>query len=205
MKNIYLLFILGTFISFSSCKKEDWKKDKVDYAKEKESCVELVYPISYTMPDGTELIGEENEIWTAIKAWYEANPDIETKAILNYPVEVVLKDGTLKSINDDAEMILAKGDCEDKDKDDLELCEWDETVEASGPSFEKIIVKDLVESEDCGCIVSGMEKYLENGQTRFLIYYKYEECEGYGYKVVCENGDCEDAEKCKFFQDCDGN
>ena len=206
MKNITLFFTLLAFIAFSSCGKDSGFLDKKDYDKtEKEACLDLVYPVTYTMPDGSEITGNtEDEVWTAIKNWYEVNPDSEEKPSLNYPVDIIFKDGTTENIADEIEMILAKENCEDED--DLELCEWDEATEASGPEFEKYIVKELVISEDCECIVSGMEKYLENGQTRFLIYYKYEGCVGYGYKVTCINGDCEkDVEKCKFLQDCDGN
>ncbi|MFT5385733.1 MAG: hypothetical protein ACI8VT_001859 [Saprospiraceae bacterium] len=92
------------------------------------------------------------------------------------------------------------------EEDDLELCEWDEATEASGSNFEKFIVKELEYSEDCDCYLSGMEKFLENGKTKYLIYYKSEDCVGYGYKVTCIDGDCEkDAEKCKFLQGCNGN
>ena len=93
----------------------------------------------------------------------------------------------------------------DKTEKEVERCEWDEATEATGPTFEKFVVKELEYSEDCGCYLSGMEKFLENGKTKYLIYYKSEDCIGYGYKVTCINGDCEkEVEKCKFLQDCEG-
>jgi len=134
-----------------------------------------------------------------MEAWYEANPDVEEKPILVYPVDVLFADETTETVEDEEQMVLLKEDCKD-DEADLEFCEWDEATEASGPEFEKYVVEELIVSDECECVVSGMEKFLENGQTRFLIYYKYEDCIGYGYKVVCENGDCENAYKCKFLQ-----
>ncbi len=93
------------------------------------------------------------------------------------------------------------------DKDDtMELCEWDEATEASGPNFEKYEVEELIAAEDCDCISKGMEKFLESGKTKYLIYYGVKECVGYGYKVTCVDGDCkkEGSTKCKFLQDCEG-
>ena len=94
----------------------------------------------------------------------------------------------------------------DQDKDkieyELDLCDWDEASEAAGPDFEKYVVEELFISEECGCIEKGMEKFLENGVTKYLIYYAEKDCVGYGYKVFCPDGDCDEGVKCKFLQDC---
>ncbi len=213
MKKIFLLFSFSAMILCLSCGKESNLKDKngKEYNKEdgkeedKGFCLKLVYPVIYTMPDGSTITGaDEKAVWTAMKDWYEVNPESEEKPILSYPVDVILKDETTTTVDDEEAMIALKKDCEDEeDWGALELCEWNEATEASGEEFEKYTVEELVYSEDCECYVSGFEKFLENGQTRFLIYYKTEDCVGYGYKVTCENGDCKDAEKCKFFQDCE--
>jgi len=80
--------------------------------KDDEACFEMVYPLSYEMPDGVLITGEnEDELNTAIKAWYEMNPDSKEKYRLVYPVDVLLKDGSTVTIENEAEMIELKKDC----------------------------------------------------------------------------------------------
>lgn len=206
MKKTILFFTLLTLVVFSACNnsginfdKDGWDKDK-DF--DKKECIKLVYPITYTMPDGTTVSGEEEAIETEMKTWYENNPTSEEKPALNYPVDYInlLTDETETANNED-ELIFAKKDC--YETEEMETCTWDEATEASGTEFEKFIVKELKYDTDCDCIYEGYEKFLENGVTRFLIIYGSDDCVGYGYKVTCENGDCEEGEKCKFLQDCE--
>jgi hypothetical protein len=72
----------------------------------------LIHPVTYIMPDGTEIIIEKKEDRKLIKEWYEANPGVEEKPELQYPVDIKYKDGTIKTINNKEEMIQAKKDCE---------------------------------------------------------------------------------------------
>lgn len=209
MKKTILFFTLLAVIVFSSCDnsgkdfdkdfdKEKWEKD---YDKEKLACIKLVYPITYTMPDGTSITGEEEAIEIAMKSWYEANSTSEEKPSLVYPVDYIdLKTEETHTAENEDELIFAKKGC--YDTEEMEICTWDEATEASGSEFEKHIIKELKYSADCDCIYEGYEKFLVNGQTRYLIIYGSDDCVGFGYKVTCENGDCKDAEKCKFLQDC---
>ncbi|MEM6967139.1 MAG: hypothetical protein AAF573_20420 [Bacteroidota bacterium] len=132
MKKTILFFALLTFTALSSCNQEDlvekdfekdfekneWKKDKDDKDKKwKKACFELVYPIAYTMPDETTIVGnDEKEVWTAIKNWYEDHPDVKAKPELVYPVDIEWKNEDVQTINDEDEMIQAKKDCKDGDK-----------------------------------------------------------------------------------------
>ena len=78
----------------------------------KEACLELAYPVSYTMPDGTTVTGaNQEEVKTALKSWYEANPDSKEKYELDYPVDVILKDGSTITVDSEEEMIALKKDC----------------------------------------------------------------------------------------------
>ena len=289
MKKTILFFTLLALVAFSSCDKEGKNFDK-EYDKDydKEECFELVYPVTFTMPDGSNITGDEETVWSELKDWYNAHPDSKEEATLIYPVEVVFDDSETKTIENEDEMVLLKKVCDDKDydkdydkeecfdfvypvtftmsdgttitgddeetidsamkdwyiahpdskeepslnypvdiifedestqtianddemllalkdcyeDDEWDLCTWDEATEASGAEFEKHVVKELVVSDDCGCITEGVEKFLKNGETRFLIYYGEKDCVGYGIKVICEDGDCEDAVKCLFEQDC---
>ena len=207
MKKTILFFTLLTLVVFSSCDnsgtgfdKDGW--DKNGWNKDKVECIKVIYPITYTMPDGATISGEEESIETEMKAWYEANPNSEEKPTLSYPIEyIVLETEETETANNEDELVFAKNNC--YEEEEMEICTWDETTEASGAEFEKFIVKELKYDVDCDCMNEGFEKFLENGKTKFLIIYGSDDCVGYGYKVTCENGNCDDGVKCKFLQDCE--
>jgi hypothetical protein len=81
--------------------KEDWK------------CFDLVLPVTFDMPDGSTITvtSDDEEGWAEIKAWYEANPDVEEKPALQYPVDISYRDGTTQTINNDEEMRAAEEAC----------------------------------------------------------------------------------------------
>jgi len=98
--------------------KEDCGDRKLDDHGDHTPCFELVFPVTYIMPDGSEITVADNTDWSAIKDWYEANPDSKERPILKYPVDVTLRDGTTVTVNDADEMRSLKEDCDDWDKDD---------------------------------------------------------------------------------------
>jgi hypothetical protein len=101
-------------IGDSGSNKEDGKNGDGKEDKGKEDCFELVYPLSVTMPDGSVLSGEKEDLWEAVKTWYEANPNSEEKPSLNYPVDILwLKDEVTKNIYDENEMEIAKKYCDE--------------------------------------------------------------------------------------------
>ena len=129
MKKIILFFTLIALVIFSSCTKDG--SDKKDYDKEKwgdkddwekdkdnEACFELVYPVTFTMPDGSDIsVNDEKD--SAVYDWYKAN-DSEEKPQLQYPVQIIFEDDNesiTKTINNEDEMVTAKKDCKDGDWD----------------------------------------------------------------------------------------
>lgn len=70
---------------------------------------------------------------------------------------------------------------------------------------EVYILEPLVVSDECGCIVKGMVKYLKNGETAAMVSYGNGECDYIAEKILCVNGDCDDknAVKCMFTLKCD--
>jgi len=75
-------------------------------------CFKMVFPLSYEMPDGAIITGENDDaINTDMKAWYEANSSSKEKPSLVYPVDVILKDGSTMTVNNESEMIQLKKDC----------------------------------------------------------------------------------------------
>lgn len=82
------------------------------HGKDRKECFEFVYPVSFTMPDGSTVTGNNREeLHILIKAWYISNPDTEEKPSLNFPVDIVFKDSTISTINNEEEMRLAFASC----------------------------------------------------------------------------------------------
>ena len=129
MKFSIFSFLLVMLFAFSSCDKSEWGDDKKgkedfketwqddEYDKEdKEECFELVYPVTFVLPDGSSITGNEEEVWTDLKVWYENNPDVEEEAQLQYPVEIIFKEEIAKTINNEEEMEWAKKACKGEKK-----------------------------------------------------------------------------------------
>jgi hypothetical protein len=100
--------------------KYKFDKNKEDFqglwGKEgKDECFKFVYPITYIMPDGTYIIVENEEGWDEIKDWYKTNPEVKEKPVLHYPIDIIFEDGTIKTINNEAELKGAYEYCEDKE------------------------------------------------------------------------------------------
>lgn len=89
-------------------KKKCNERDKID-------CFKMDFPISFTMPDGSELfVDNEEDMNTSIKKWYKENPDEDEKPSLNNPVDVILESGKVLTINNEEEMIKLKKRCDFK-------------------------------------------------------------------------------------------
>ena len=64
----------------------------------------FVFPLSYSMPDGSVITGEnQKDMKTKMKAWYEANPDSKEKGKLVFPVNLKFGD-KIVTINSEEEM-----------------------------------------------------------------------------------------------------
>jgi uncharacterized protein YeaC (DUF1315 family) len=123
-----ILFLFATLL-FTSCAKdeslsENFTSDNSEEFGDKRgnrgdrggdfrnSCFELVYPITMTMPDGTTITGDDKEaLRDLIKDWYENNTDVDEKPALVYPIEVVLEDETTVTVNSAEELAALKEDC----------------------------------------------------------------------------------------------
>jgi len=74
-------------------------KDKSDWDRDEDKgdwkCFDLVLPVTYVMPDGSTITVENENDWTAIRDWYEANPESEEKPELQFPVNVEFDDETI--------------------------------------------------------------------------------------------------------------
>jgi hypothetical protein len=63
-----------------------------DYEEDyEEECFEFVYPISFVLPDGSEITINNDEDWDKIDLWYEENKDSEEEPEIVYPFDVIVE------------------------------------------------------------------------------------------------------------------
>jgi len=74
-------------------------------------CFSFVFPLTYTMPDGSSLIIESSDDWHLLRDWCEANSTYEEKPVLNFPVDIVYEDDTSITLNTIEELREARRDC----------------------------------------------------------------------------------------------
>jgi hypothetical protein len=123
-------------------RERDWDRER--------DCFELVYPVTYVLPDGStiEISDEEDEAgWESLKSWYEANPESEERPSLQYPVDIVYEseeseDGETVTINSEDEMNVAKAECREM---------WGE--------------EDWEEGEECYAFVYPISFLMPDGST----------------------------------------
>ncbi len=213
----FFTFLMLAALTFTACHKNDLKKEeeKEFYKHEgekdgdekyegKKECFKLVYPITYIMPDGTKITGnDEEKIGEAMKAWYEAHPDSKEEPSLHCPVEIIFENGTTKSVANEEELEKLEKDC--YGKDEMKVCEWDGSKVSDLAIWEEHIVEPIVTNDDCGgCIVEGVVKYVKIGTDfAYVIYYGKGECDEWAYLVTYYGKDEDKAEKCKIELDCD--
>jgi hypothetical protein len=86
----------GRRLESSKKDKDGWgnKKDMKSKMKKRGPCFKFVYPISYTMSNGSNTTGNDRkEIHTAMKAFFEINGKTrENKPTLNLPVQILVLD-----------------------------------------------------------------------------------------------------------------
>jgi len=66
-----------------------------DSQKNNEECFEFIYPISFVLPDGSEITINSDEDWDKIDLWYEENKDSEEEPEIVYPFDVIVEGETI--------------------------------------------------------------------------------------------------------------
>ncbi len=96
---------------------EDDEEDDCDDEEceeyELSDCFEIVFPITLTLPDGSELtINNEDELYEAFEMWDD--DEEEEFPELNYPIELILEeDDTQVTVNDEEELEAILEECFD--------------------------------------------------------------------------------------------
>ena len=79
--------------------KEEMQELRKKFRRKRPRPFEFVFPISFTMPDGSVISGEDHkEIKESMKDWYDANPDSKEKPELVFPVDVIVKSKDVEEI-----------------------------------------------------------------------------------------------------------
>lgn len=86
-----------------------WKKR--NKGKNRNECFELVFPVTFTMADASVIVVESKEGMSAIRDWYEVNPDVEDKPVKTFPLEVIYEDGTIVSVANEEALMALHIDC----------------------------------------------------------------------------------------------
>ena len=104
-------------------------------------CFELILPVTYAMPDSSNITIETEESWSLLRSWYDSNPESEEEAVLQYPVNIVYETESGDSsvvINDEEAMIAAKEACYDEwEENDEEWEEGDDEWEENDEEWEE--------------------------------------------------------------------
>jgi hypothetical protein len=148
-------------------------KRKVDWSRDEDfdgTCFDLVYPVTYVMPDGSTIIveGDDEDGWSDLKDWYEENGDSEDKPELQYPVDIILETeegSSTVTINNEEEMASAKRECHSESEED-----WDDGDEKE--CFEYVLPVTFVMPDGSTIIVEGEEGW-------YVLRVWYEENRGY--------------------------
>ena len=83
-----------------------------------EECFEFVYPISFILPDGSEITINLEEDWDKLDLWYEENEDSDEEPEIVYPFDVILDDDEVITITDDEDLEDLEEYCHEKDFDE---------------------------------------------------------------------------------------
>ena len=77
-------------------------------------CFDINFPVTLVYPDSSTVdVNSEEELWTTIEAYYEANEDSEEDIDVQYPVNITLSDGAVQTINNEEELDAALEACFD--------------------------------------------------------------------------------------------
>ena len=120
-----------------------WDRD--DGNKEDWKCFELVFPVTFDMPDGSTItVTNDDDGWAGIRAWYEANPGAEERPVLQYPVVIFFEEESI-TINSNEDMREAYSECyadrDDGNREDLECFEMVYPITFTMPDGSSITIQ----------------------------------------------------------------
>lgn len=87
-----------------------------------EQCFEFIYPITFIMPDESEILVSDKGDYDAIKAWYEGNPETKERPTLKFPVDVIMPENDTLTINTKEEIEALKDICNKEYRHNKDKC-----------------------------------------------------------------------------------
>ena len=104
-----------------ACRDDDDDDDDDD----REECLELIYPISFTMPDGSIVSGSsDEELAMNLENWYIINGESDVRPQLIYPIDIIFDDRNF-TVNNEDELARFREACSNEDDDDDDREEYD--------------------------------------------------------------------------------
>ena len=68
-------------------------------------CFHIVYPVTVVFPGGSELeVADREAFLKAVREWRSNNPDVEDRPTIKFPYEVMLRDGSTATVNNEEEL-----------------------------------------------------------------------------------------------------
>jgi hypothetical protein len=171
MKNIVsFLLIAGLLLSCNEHTKLQKGRNGIDQLEAElkssnkdlgyEGCAVLVYPIEYSMPDGTTIkVNKEDEVKQKLGEWYQKNPDSRQRPIMGYPVQMTFN-GNSYTVENDSEMRRVRKACNDKKRTYIEKHKEELMQILLDKGLEKKKVEAVV-----GLIVRALEDAKGKGQS----------------------------------------
>ena len=127
------------------------RSEREDYDQNRE-CFNLVYPLTFSMPDGTDIIVDHEDDWDEVREWYEQNPDA-TERYSQYPVDIIygndpwLGDGYCDSgqygyFDDNGNFHFIHFNCEEYNWDEGDCASRNSQINPLGKyPYERILIK----------------------------------------------------------------
>lgn len=101
------------------------RDDDDDDDDDREECLELIYPISFTMPDGSIVSGSnDEELAMNLENWYIINGESDVRPQLIYPIDIIFDDRNF-TVNNEDELARFREACSNEDDDDDDREEYD--------------------------------------------------------------------------------
>lgn len=77
-------------------------------------CFKLVFPVSINYPDGkSEEYATKMELKQALRQWKQDNPNVDERPILDFPLDVIFRDGTTQTVESKEALMALKEECKD--------------------------------------------------------------------------------------------
>ena len=101
-------------------KEQCWEELNDWYEQDDNECYTFVFPISFTMPDGSILTLESESGFREVEFWYESNSEYNQEPSLQYPIDIIIRNDegeTITTINNDEELEIVEEGCESEEGD----------------------------------------------------------------------------------------